>query len=81
MAATAREATQMSILARLKRLFIPDREPVATETHILELRVKLAELEQSQRPLKRAVEDTGFFLGDALVRQQHERNRAHNHSS
>lgn len=38
--------------------------------------VKLAELEESQEKLKRVMSDTGFFLGDALVRQDDDRARA-----
>lgn len=69
----------MMILASLKRLLHLDGASVAMheETHerAKATRMNIKELELSQDRLRRAVEDTGFFLGDALVRQTHDRDR------
>lgn len=82
MAEPAREAAPM--IGWLTRLLkIDERQPYDHEADasVTEVRVNLAELEQSQLRLKRAVEDTGFFLGDAMVRRQHDRPRAVHHDS
>lgn len=81
MAESAREAQAM--IGWLTRLLKVDaKTPYAEQpdTQAAKVKVNLRELEQSQAKLKRAVDDTGFFLGDALVRQQHDRARADNHN-
>jgi hypothetical protein len=72
----------MSILGAVKRLLKIDHAGHADDAtgRLDDIRIKLAELEESQAPLKRAVEDTGFFLGDALVRSDNERYRAIHHN-
>jgi hypothetical protein len=40
------------------------------------LDVHLEQLEASQETLKKAIVDSGFFLGDSLVRQKDARSRA-----
>lgn len=80
-APTAREVTAMIGLATIKRILKIDQSAYdqSSDAHVSEVRVNLDQLEASQEPLKRAIRDTGFFLGDALVRQPHERVRAVHH--
>jgi hypothetical protein len=43
--------------------------------HLAETRVNLRQLEESQAPLKQALRDSGFFLGDALTIQRQREQR------
>lgn len=82
MAEPAREAAAM--IGWLTRLLkIDDRQPYDHEgdTNVTQVRVNLLELEHSQRKLRATVEDTGFFLGDALVRRQHDGIRTRHYGS
>lgn len=71
----------MQWLTRL--LKIDERQPYdhLTDAKVSEVRVTLRELERSQHRLRCAVDNTGFFLGDAMVRQRHDAIRESHHGS
>jgi hypothetical protein len=82
-AETCGEVTTMigwGIFKRLLKINQSDYD-LGADAQVTEVRLNLLELERSQRSLRHAVEDTGFFLGDALVRQPYDRARARNHGS
>lgn len=64
------------MIGLLKRILKP-KEVCGPDTTEHKTRVELAKLEESQSALRKAVDSTGFFLGDALiVRRQDDRARA-----
>jgi len=68
----------MTLWQSLKKALKLDEpgDGLAQDAPVEMVTVKLAELEESQEKLKRVMNDTGFFLGDALVRQDDDRARA-----
>jgi len=59
-----------------RKLKLNDGQQAAREgAHLAETRVNLQQLEESQGPLKQALRDSGFFLGDALTVQRQDRAR------
>lgn len=79
MAAIAWQAAIMiGWLARLLKLDGSGYDHQADE-HVQDAHAKLAELEESQTKLRRAVEETGFFLGDAYLRKTDESGRTIHH--
>jgi hypothetical protein len=68
-------------LTMLMRLFKLDNHQPNRDERIDETHVKLAELEASQEPLKKAVHESGFFLGDAyLIGAENERRASSYHN-
>jgi hypothetical protein len=70
----------MDWLAHFLKLHHHQRYDQDCDATVTKVKVNLQSLEDSQTRLRQSVEDTGFFLGDAMVRQAHERTRATNYN-